>query len=118
MNIALISYHTCPLATLGGKYTGGMNVYVRDLTRFLGKFGIHADVFTRSQDDCVPHILHDLGFGNRVVHVPAGSETPLPKSELINHLDEFTDGILRFAESKQIKYDIIHSHYWLSGIAS
>lgn len=118
MNIALISYHTCPLATLGGKYTGGMNVYVRDLTRFLGKFGIHADVFTRSQDEHVPHVLHDLGCGNRVVHIPAGPETPCPKSELINYVDEFVNGILEFAESKQINYDVIHSHYWLSGIAA
>ena len=83
MNIAIISYHTCPLATLGGKDTGGMNVYIRDLTRFLGKFGIHADVFTRSQDEHVPHILHDLGYGNRVVHIPAGPEIPLSKKELL-----------------------------------
>ena len=118
MNIAIISYHTCPLATLGGKDTGGMNVYVRELTRFLGQKNIHADVFTRSQDDCVPHILHDLGCGNRVVHVPAGPETPLPKADLINYLDEFSEGILAFAESKQINYDVIHSHYWLSGLAA
>jgi D-inositol-3-phosphate glycosyltransferase len=118
MNVAIISYHTCPLATLGGKATGGMNVYVRELTRFLGQNNIHADVFTRSQDDCVPHILHDLGCGNRVVHIPAGPETPLPKADLISYLDEFTDGILAFAESKQISYDVIHSHYWLSGLAA
>lgn len=118
MNIALISYHTCPLATLGGKDTGGMNVYVRDLARHLGKFGIHADVFTRSQDEHVPHVLHDLGSGNRVVHIPAGPETPCPKPELINYVDEFVNGILRFAEAKQIYYDLIHSHYWLSGLAA
>lgn len=118
MNVAIISYHTCPLATLGGKDTGGMNVYVRELTRFLGQKNIHADVFTRSQDDCVPHVLHDLGCGNRVVHIPAGPETPLPKADLINYLDEFSEGILAFSESKQINYDVIHSHYWLSGLAA
>ncbi len=79
MNVAMLSYHTCPLATLGGKDTGGMNVYVRDLTLELGRLGIHVDVFTRSQDEHVPHVLHDLGFGNRVVHIPAGPETPLPR---------------------------------------
>jgi len=110
--------HTCPLATLGGKDTGGMNVYVRDLTRYLGKFGVHVDVFTRSQDEHVPHVLHDLGCGNRVVHIPAGPESPRPKHELVNYLTEFTDGILAFAESKDISYDIIHSHYWLSGLAA
>jgi len=76
IRIAMISYHTCPLATLGGKDTGGMNVYVRDLTRELGRLGVHVDVFTRSQDEHVPHVLHDLGYGNRVVHVPAGPESP------------------------------------------
>ncbi len=117
-NIALLSYHTCPLATLGGKDTGGMNVYVRDLARSLGKFGIHADVFTRSQDEHVPHVLHDLGCGNRVVHVPAGPELPLPKIELSNFIPEFIAGIQAFAQAKGMRYDLIHSHYWLSGLAA
>ena len=118
MNIAIISYHTCPLATLGGKDTGGMNVYVRDLTRYLGQFGIHADVFTRSQDEHVPHVLHDLGCGNRVVHIPAGPETPQPKKELEGYIDLFVENILNFAAKKHNHYDLIFSHYWLSGLAA
>jgi D-inositol-3-phosphate glycosyltransferase len=118
LNIAMISYHTCPLATLGGKDTGGMNVYVRDLTRQLGRMGIHVDVFTRSQDEHVPHIVHDLGYGNRVVHVPAGPEQPRPKHELLSYLPEFVEGIQRFAAERNIRYDVIHSHYWLSGLAA
>jgi len=116
--IAMLSYHTCPLATLGGKDTGGMNVYVRELTRQLGRMGIHVDVFTRSQDDHVPHVLHELGYGNRVVHVPAGPEHPAPKKELANYIPEFVDGVTAFAKEKGIKYDIIHSHYWMSGLAA
>jgi D-inositol-3-phosphate glycosyltransferase len=118
MNVAMLSYHTCPLATLGGKDTGGMNVYVRDLTRDLGRLGVHVDVFTRSQDEHVPHVLHDLGFGNRVVHIPAGPETPLPKKDLSIYLPEFVEGIRDFAKEKGIHYDLIHSHYWLSGLAA
>ena len=118
LRIAMISYHTCPLATLGGKDTGGMNVYVRDLTRQLGCLGIHVDVFTRSQDEHVPHVLHNLGYGNRVVHVPAGPEIPVPKSELVDYIPEFVNGIKQFAAEKGIKYDVIHSHYWMSGIAA
>ncbi len=114
----MLSYHTCPLATLGGKDTGGMNVYVRELTRQLGRLGVHVDVFTRSQDEHVPHVLHDLGYGNRVVHVPAGPETPLPKQELANHIPEFVEGVKAFACEKGIKYDLIHSHYWMSGLAA
>src|SRR5512144_1847110 len=100
MNIAMLSYHTCPLAVLGGKDTGGMNVYVRDLTRELGRLGIHVDVFTRSQNEHVPHVLHDLGFGNRVVHVPAGPECPLPKPQLTDHIPEFVEHIEQFAVEK------------------
>jgi len=118
LNIAMLSYHTCPLATLGGKDTGGMNVYVRDLTRALGQLGIHVDVFTRSQDEHVPHVLHDLGYGNRVVHIPAGPEKPLPKKELAAYLPQFARGIQDFAAEKGIRYDVIHSHYWMSGLAA
>ncbi len=118
LNIAMISYHTCPLAILGGKDTGGMNVYVRELTRYLGQKGVHVDVFTRSQDEHVPQILHDLGYGNRVVHIPAGPEHPMPKKELADYLPQFVEGIQHFAEEKGIHYDIIHSHYWMSGIAA
>ena len=118
MRIAMLSYHTCPLATLGGKDTGGMNVYVREITRQLGAMGIHVDVFTRSQNEHVPHVLHDLGYGNRIVHIRAGSEFPLPKKELVDYLPQFVEGIREFANSKGISYDLLHSHYWLSGMAA
>jgi D-inositol-3-phosphate glycosyltransferase len=118
MNIAMLSYHTCPLATLGGKDTGGMNVYVAELTRHLGKLGIHVDVFTRSQDEHVPHVLHNLGYGNRVVHIPAGPQVPLPKQVLVDHIPTFVDRIVQFSKEKQIPYDLIHSHYWMSGLAA
>jgi len=114
----MLSYHTCPLATLGGKDTGGMNVYVREITRQLGAMGIHVDVFTRSQNEHVPHVLHDLGYGNRIVHIRAGSEFPLPKKELVDYLPQFVEGIREFANSKGISYDLLHSHYWMSGMAA
>ena len=118
LRIAMLSYHTCPLATLGGKDTGGMNVYVRELTRQLGRMGVHVDVFTRSQDEHVPHVLHDLGYGNRVVHVPAGPEVPVMKRELAEHILQFVEGIKQFAAEKGLQYDLIHSHYWMSGLAA
>jgi D-inositol-3-phosphate glycosyltransferase len=117
MNIAMLSYHTCPLAILGGKNTGGMNVYVRELTRYLGREGVHVDVFTRSENEHIPAVSHDLGYFNRVVHIPAGPQVFLPKEELTEYTKDFAQGILDFAEKKQIHYDLIHSHYWLSGIA-
>lgn len=118
MRIAMLSYHTCPLATLGGKDTGGMNVYVRDLSRELGRRGIGLDVFTRSQDEHQPHVKEDLGHGNRVIHIPAGIEVPLPKDILYQHVPEFVGGVREFARAQGEVYDLIHSHYWLSGVAA
>ena len=118
MRIAMLSYHTCPLATLGGKDTGGMNVYVRDLSRELGRRGIGLDVFTRSQDEHQPHVKEDLGHGNRVIHIPAGPEVPLPRDILYRHVPEFVAGVRDFARLHQADYDVIHSHYWLSGVAA
>lgn len=116
--IAMLSVHTCPLATLGGKKTGGMNVYVRDLSRELGRRGILVDVFTRSQDDCQPMIKHDLGYGARVIHIPAGPEKPIPLAEIENYLDEFAANLIQFAQQEGVHYDLIHSHYWLSGLVA
>jgi D-inositol-3-phosphate glycosyltransferase len=88
------------------------------LTCELGRLGIHVDVFTRSQDEHVPHVLHDLGFGNRVVHIPAGPEEPKSKSDIAKYIPEFAQGIMQFAAEKGLKYDVIHSHYWMSGLAA
>jgi D-inositol-3-phosphate glycosyltransferase len=117
MRVAMLSYHTCPLAALGGKDTGGMNVYVRELTRSLGKAGIRVDVFTRSQDEHVPHVVHDLGNGNRVIHIAAGPETPLPRDQWSRYVPDFTEAIQEFCFGQDACYDLVHSHYWLSGLA-
>ncbi|HJW83098.1 MAG TPA: glycosyltransferase [Anaerolineae bacterium] len=113
--VAMLSVHTCPLATLGGKETGGMNVYVRDLAREYSRRGLLVDVFTRSQNPHLPHVMHKLGTRGRVVHVPAGPEEPYDKNKVFDHLPEFTEGVLRFARDEGVEYDVIHSHYWLSG---
>ena len=116
--IAVLSVHTCPLAMLGGKKTGGMNVYVRDLAQELGRRGYQVDVFTRSQDDCVPRVMHDLGPNARVIHIPAGPEKPIPVAEVENYLDEFAEGVIAFARGWGLSYGLIHSHYWLSGLVA
>lgn len=116
--IALLSVHTCPLALMGGKKTGGMNVYVRELARTLGAQGIVVDVFTRSQDACQPTIKHDLGHGGRVIHIAAGPESPIPAAEVSLYIDEFVEGVCNFAEVEEATYDLIHSHYWISGLVA
>jgi D-inositol-3-phosphate glycosyltransferase len=116
--IAMFSVHTCPLATLGGKETGGMNVYVRELARELGRRGLAVDVFTRSQDPGIPRISRKLGDCVRVIHLPAGPETPYNKNLIYDHLAEFAAGVRGFAEADGIRYDVQHSHYWLSGLVA
>ena len=118
MRICMLSVHTCPLAALGGKKTGGMNVYVRDLAKEFASRGHLVEVFTRSQDACVPRLSHELGPNCRVVHIPAGPETPISTEAVYDHLDEFVAGVLQYAQQYGRQYDIIHSHYWLSGLVA
>ena len=114
MRAAVISAHTCPLAPLGDKETGGMNVYVRETAYELGRQGIDVDIFTRSQDARLPRKIR-LTSNIRLFHIPAGPEEPYEKYRLLVHLDEFVNGVLRFGSGD---YDIIHSHYWISGAAA
>ena len=109
--VAMLSIHTCPLAMLGGKETGGMNVYVRDLSRELGRRGISVDCFTRSQNPNLAPVSNKLGPNGRVIHVPAGPEAPYDKNLIADHLPEFTRGVLDFARREGLHYDVIHSHY-------
>ena len=113
--IAMLSVHTCPLAALGGKETGGMNVYVRELSRELGRMGFHVDVFTRSQNAQVPRIV-PMGEQVRVIHLVAGPERPLPREHTYHYLEEFADSLEAFRVEEGITYELIHSHYWLSGV--
>lgn len=112
--VAVLSIHSCPLAALGGKETGGMNVYVRELSREMGRRGWQVDVFTRSQNPHISRIVN-LGQNSRVIHLPAGPELPIPKNEVLKFLPEFINNLEEFKYQNEISYDLIHSHYWLSG---
>ncbi|PYM74512.1 MAG: glycosyltransferase family 1 protein [Candidatus Rokuibacteriota bacterium] len=117
MHVAMLSVHTCPLAALGGKETGGMNVYVREVSRELGRMGVSVDVFTRSQDPSIPRVVR-LGERARVIHLAAGVEAPMARERVYDHLDEFVEGIEAWRIAEAIDYDLIHAHYWLSGVAA
>ena len=117
LHVAMLSVHTCPLAALGGKETGGMNVYVREVSRELGRMGVSVDVFTRSQDPSIPRVV-PLGERARVIHLAAGVEAPMARERVYDHLDEFVEGIEAWRIAEAIDYDLIHAHYWLSGVAA
>ncbi len=114
--VCMLSYHTCPLAAPGGKETGGMNVYVRELSRELGRRGHRVAIFTRSESADVPHVVDtDLGETVRVVHVPGGPEKPAGKAEAWQHVGEFVTGVADHMARWRVRYDLYHAHYWMSG---
>lgn len=113
--IAILSVHTSPLAPMGGKKTGGMNVYIRELAQELGRQGIVVDIFTRRSSEHEPDIDYSIGENVQVVYLNAGPISALPPDEQYEHLSEFTANLIAFATRFNIRYDIAYSHYWLSG---
>ncbi|HEY77509.1 MAG TPA: glycosyltransferase family 1 protein [Dehalococcoidia bacterium] len=116
LKLALLSVHSCPMGSLGGRDTGGMNVYVRELAGQLGKEGHLVDVYTRIHDAGEPQII-ELGQNARLVHLKAGESADIPKLEIYNHLPEFVFNLENFKKENGLRYDLIFSHYWLSGWA-
>jgi len=104
--------HTSPTASLGQNGNGGLNVYVREVASSFSERGIATDIFTRRQtpDDPAIEALAPL---SRVIYLPAGKS--LDKYSLYNEVPAFAAGIRSFADREQIEYDLLYSHYWLSG---
>ncbi|MFC1919281.1 glycosyltransferase [Chloroflexota bacterium] len=111
--IGVLSVHTCPLGHLGTKDTGGMNVYVRELSRELGRHGFLVDIFTRYRNCDHPCVV-ELGDGVRLIHLNAGESVDMSKYDLYPYMPEFAANVVHFQQSNNLKYDLIHSHYWLS----
>ena len=111
--LAVLSFHTSPLAPLGGRESGGMNVYVREVSAHLARGGPAVDVFTRRTDPFQPAVL-TMAPGVRLVHIDAGPPQRLEKEELHPLADEFARGVADFARGEGSSYDLVHSHYWLA----
>ena len=110
----MLSVHTSPLDQPGTGDSGGMNVYIREVAERLAARGVQMDLFTRRRSSDAPATV-ELGPGTRVINVKAGPTVAVPKSELPRYLPEFLGGVLRLAREDGLGYDIVHSHYWLSG---
>lgn len=115
-NIAILTMHSCPVGRPGERDVGGMNVYVTHVARELAKSGLRVDLFTRCHDPN-DHLVTDVAPGARVVHLPAGPMDE-PKEDLHRHVSIFADEVDDFRRKQGISYDLVHSHYWLSGIAA
>ena len=114
LRIAMLSVHSSPMGELGTKDTGGMSVYIRELARELGNRGHLVDIYTRVNGSRQKQIAH-LYENVRLVHLRAGNNGQVNKLALYGHLDEFFRELERFRIRESIDYDLVHSHYWLSG---
>ena len=135
--LAVLSFHTSPLAQPGTGDGGGMNVYVRELAAALARSGVSCDVFTRREDPLQPPVVW-VEPGLRVHHVTAGPQAPVAKESLPRHVPEFTDRVLGTMASARTgeapaagggageggagegddgPFEAVHANYWLSGLA-
>lgn len=113
--IVVISYHTCPLSDSEGGETGGLNVYVFELCKQLAKIGYTIDIFTRSSDKNNQRIV-EVAENLRVIHIVAGKEEKIEKKKLILYIPEFLINMHDFINKNKVAYDLVYSHYYLSGI--
>jgi len=114
-HVALVSEHAGPCAPLGGPDGGGQNVYVAGLATELGRRGIEVTVYTRRQ---VPDLSPRVHFapGVTVEYLDAGPCTALAKDALLPHMPAF--GAALRSRWTVNRPDIVHAHYWMSGLAS
>ncbi|MFF8607849.1 D-inositol-3-phosphate glycosyltransferase [Streptomyces sp. NPDC015346] len=112
LRVAMLSVHTSPLHQPGTGDAGGMNVYMVELSRALAEQGAEVDLFTRCRGEGNPALV-DLAPGVRVRHLHAGPRRALPKEAMPDLVVPFSLALLK----ERRRYDLVHSHYWLSGQA-
>ena len=113
MRIAVISVHGCPVARAGIRDAGGMNVYLLEMSSYFAKLGVQVDVFTRHHEPDDRAVLEIAG-GARIFHIDVG-DIYTRKEDIVKFLPDFTDKVLDIASNEE-PYDLIFSHYWLSGL--
>ena len=110
----MLSLHTSPTDQPGTGDSGGMNVYVREVAAGLAAQGVRVDVFTRCNGRGGPTVT-ELADRSRIIQVHAGPCAPVPKEDLPALLPAFLSGMLGRQLRDGLPYDVVHSHYWLSG---
>ncbi|MFF8593389.1 glycosyltransferase [Streptomyces sp. NPDC015220] len=115
MRIAMVSEHASPLAALGGVDAGGQNVYVARLTEELARRGHDVTVYTRRDSAELPDRV-PLPGGAVVEHVPAGPPEVISKDDMFEHMPAFGAYLARVWHRE--RPDVVHAHFWMSGMAS
>jgi D-inositol-3-phosphate glycosyltransferase len=114
LSIAMLSIHSDPIGKLGTKDTGGMSVYIRELAQELGKRGHLIDIYTRLQNGAVQPVIQ-LFDNVRLIHLGIPQNGDLSKLALYPYLPDFFRSLQDFRRRQGREYDLIHSHYWISG---
>lgn len=115
MNIAVISYHTCPLSDEKDADIGGLNTYVYELSRQMATQGHNIDIFTRLIDKNSPLIVN-VQPNLRVIHIKAGRENKKPTKKLLTYIPRFYKNLENFIQQEKLEYDLVSCHYYLSGL--
>jgi D-inositol-3-phosphate glycosyltransferase len=113
--IAMVSMHTSPADLPGTGDAGGMNVALLALANQLARRGVEIDLLTRATG--APED-RELAAGVVLRSLTAGPPTPLPKTQLVDVADEFGEAVAQLAGRAEPRYDLLHAHYWLSGLAT
>jgi D-inositol-3-phosphate glycosyltransferase len=117
MKICTISYHSCPYSSLGGNGSGGMSVYLREvLASLVGYPEVKVDILTRAQNAACVEAKY-ISPQIRVIQLKGGPERPIDRKYLYEFIPEFSENCEQYIRRNKEEYDIIHSHYWLSGLA-
>jgi D-inositol-3-phosphate glycosyltransferase len=114
LSIAMLSIHSSPLGPLGTKNTGGMSIVVSETAWQLGMAGHRIDIYTAAQGGAGEKVAV-LGKNVRLIHLGGSVDGPVPKSQMVRHLPRYYDALDDFARGQDNTYDLLHSHYWLSG---
>ena len=113
--IAQLMVHTSPLEQAGQGDAGGMNIYVVETAKKIAEQGVAVDIFTRAEKDGLEDLV-ELAPGVEVHHLEAGPVSKLSKEELPAHIGALTSAFVHHQLGKPSNYyDLIHSHYWISG---
>lgn len=112
--IAFISEHASPLALLGGIDSGGQNLYVDKVAKVLAEMDYEVDIYTRWEDNQLPEIVN-YTKNIRVIHVIAGPRIVIPKEQIFEYIEDFSENMKKFIRGNQITYELIHAHFWMSG---
>ena len=113
LHIAFVSMHTSPADLPGSGDAGGMNVVEYHQAFALAALGHRVDLITRRSNPAQPDVV-ELSDAVRLLHLPGGPAQALAKSLIDAHIEEFSAGLAALG----VRYDVLHSHHWMSGVAA